>query len=124
LETPSRKVLVVESDEVILALISYLLTRETYAVDSALDALEAEAMLRRHHYEAILLEPRTPNGGIEFLRKLAAADPGLVRKIIVVTSALHEIPLLVGLPLHAIIRKPFEVASLIETVRALVERDR
>ena len=119
--SPSRKVLLIESDEVILVLISYLLTRESYLVHTTLDAAEAERMLGTEHYDAILLELRAANAGVDLVNRIAERDPRLLKKIIIVTSAVHEATRLVGLPLHAIIRKPFEVHALVDTVRSLVE---
>jgi DNA-binding response OmpR family regulator len=121
LEAASRKVLVIESDEVILVLISYLLTRESYLVHTTLNAADAEQMLAAETYDAILLELRVPTGGVELIHRIAENDPKQLEKIIVVTSAIQEATRLAGLPLHAIIRKPFEVTALVETVRSLVE---
>ena len=120
---PSRKVLLIESDEVILVLISYLLSRESYLVHTTLDAEEAERMLEADSYDAILIELKAPKGGVELINRIAQNDPNTLKKIIVVTSALHEATRLAGLPLHAIIRKPFEVDVLVDTVRSLVEPD-
>jgi len=123
LEVLPKKVLVVENDEVIVVLISHILTRQSYVVHTTFDALEAEEMLDRDDYDAILLDLKMPHGGVELINKIAQRNPSLLRKVIVVTAAMREAQKLAGLPLHAIVKKPFEIDALLETVRACVEPD-
>lgn len=116
-----KKVLVIENDEVIVVLISHILTRHSYVVHTTFDALEADEMLARDQYDAILLDLKMPNGGVELIQRIENCNPDLLKKIIVVTGAVDEAKKVAHLPLHAIIRKPFEVSALVETVRACVE---
>jgi CheY-like chemotaxis protein len=115
-----KKVLVVENDEVIIVLISHVLTRQSYVVHSTFDALEAERMLERGDYDAILMDLKMPNGGVELIRKIQKTNPALLAKIIVVTGAIHETAQLSDIPLNAIVRKPFEIETLVATVNACV----
>ena len=115
-----KKVLVVENDEVIIVLISHVLTRQSYVVHTTFDALEAERMLEIGDYDAILMDLKMPNGGVELIRKIQKTRPDLVGKIIVVTGAIHETAHLTDIPLNAIVRKPFEIETLIATVNACV----
>lgn len=118
----SKKVLVVEDDEVVLVLISHILTRQSYTVHTSRDALEASRLLEDDSWDAILMDLKMPNGGVEFIRALEARNPDLLRKIIIVTGAITEAQKLAGMPLHATVRKPFEVAALLETVKNCVDR--
>jgi DNA-binding response OmpR family regulator len=120
-ESP-KKILVVEDDEVVVVLISHILARHSYVVHTTLDALEAERMLRADAYDAVLMDLKMPNGGVELIHRIGAQDPALLEKIIVVTGAIHEARKLDGIPVHAVVRKPFEVHELVETVRACVSR--
>ena len=120
---PPKKVLVVEDDEVIVVLISHILTRNSYVVHTTFDALEADEMLTRDRYDAILLALQMPNGGVDFIRRIERTNPALLEKIIVVTAAFDEVLKVADLPLHAIVRKPFEIAALLETVRACVDQE-
>jgi DNA-binding response OmpR family regulator len=122
LDAQPKKVLVVEDDEVIVVLISHILTRNSYVVHTTFDALEADDMLRRDEYDAILLDLKMPNGGVDFIRRIERTNPALLEKIIVVTAAFDEAVKVADLPLHAIVRKPFEIAALLDTVRACVDR--
>jgi DNA-binding response OmpR family regulator len=121
LDAQPKKVLVIENDEVTVVLISHILTRGSYVVHTSMDAIEADGMLGRENYDAILLDLKMPNGGVDFLRRLAATRPDLLGKIIVVTGALDEAAKIAHLPLYAIVRKPFEVTALLETVRGCTE---
>lgn len=118
----TKKILVVEKDEVILVLIAHILTRQSYVVRTTADAVEADELLRNDVWDAVLLDLRMPNGGIELIRKIEERDPTMLRRVILVTGAVHEAEKLADLPLHATVRKPFEVTSLIETVRSCVDR--
>jgi DNA-binding response OmpR family regulator len=123
LESQPKKVLVVENDEVIVVLITHILARHSYVVHTTFDALEADHLLDGNSYDAILLDLKMPGGGVELIRKIEARNPQLLRKIIVVTAALDELPKIAGKPLFAIVRKPFEVDVLLETVRGCVAPD-
>jgi DNA-binding response OmpR family regulator len=123
LDAQPKKVLVIEDDEVIVVLISHILTRNSYVVHTTFDALEADDMLSRDNYDAILLDLKMPNGGVDFIRRIERTNPALLEKIIVVTAAFEEAVKIADLPLHAIIRKPFEIAALLDTVRSCVDRE-
>jgi DNA-binding response OmpR family regulator len=123
LDAQPKKVLVVEDDEVIVGLISHILTRNSYVVHTTFDALEADDMLSRDQYDAILLDLKMPNGGVDFIRRIERSNPALLEKIIVVTAAFDEVVKVADLPLHAIVRKPFEIAALLDTVRTCVDQE-
>ena len=116
-----KKVLVVEDDEVIVVLISHILTRSSYVVHTTLDAVEADSMIDGGQYDAILLDLKMPHGGVDLIQRLAQRNPSILSKIIVVTGAFDEAAKISGVPVHAIVRKPFEVGELLDTVRACVD---
>lgn len=120
MEAQRKTVLVVENDEVIVVLISHILTRNSYVVHTTFDGLEADDMLARNDYDAILLDLKMPNGGVELIRKIEKRNPALLRRIIIVTGAMDELRKIAGTPVHAVVRKPFEVNDLLDIVRACV----
>ena len=120
MDSVAKKVLVVENDEVVLILISHILARHSYVVHTTTDGFEADELLRREPYDAVLMDLKLPGGGVELIQKIAQNNPELLRKIIVVTGALDEAAKVAHLPLHATIRKPFEVKSLVDTVHSCV----
>lgn len=115
-----KKILVIENDEVVGLLLSHILARQSYVVHTTLDALEAAEMIHGDAYDAILLDPKVPNGGVELLRKIEKVDPDLIRKVIVVTGTVPDSQTLEGFPFHAVVLKPFEIGAMIDTVRACV----
>ena len=118
-----KKVLVVENDEVVIILISHILTRQSYFVHSTSDIAEAERLLLSEPWDAILLDLKMPTGdGVELIRRLQEKNSNVLPRIIVVTGALHELPKLEQVPVCAVVRKPFEVTALIDTVRGCIDR--
>lgn len=118
-----KKVLVVDNDEVVLVLIDHILTRHSYAVLTTADAAHAEKLLETEPYDCVLLDLKMPHGGVDMIRRIESKDPNQLRKVVVVTGALDEAAKIAGLPLHAIVRKPFEVGSLVDIVKSCVERN-
>jgi DNA-binding response OmpR family regulator len=116
-----KKVLVAESDEVVLVLISHLLTRQSYVVETSVDALEADLMLQRATYDALIVDAKVPNGGLELLHRIAERDAGFLRKTVLLTATMADADAVAHLPLGAIVKKPFEISDLMETVRARIE---
>lgn len=121
MDAQPKKVLVIEDDEVIVVLISHILARQSFVVHTTLDAFEADEMLARENYAAILVDLRMPTSGVEFLRRLAERSPRMLEKVIVVTGAMDEAVKIADLPLHAVVRKPFEVGAFVATVQSCVD---
>lgn len=122
MQSNPKKVLVVENDELTLVLISHILTRQSYVVHTSLDGLEADEMLSRDDYDAVLLDLKMPHGGIDLIRRIESRNPSLLSKVIVVTGALDEAARLTGIPICAVVKKPFEVHDFIDTVRSCIDR--
>jgi DNA-binding response OmpR family regulator len=118
----AKKILVVENDHVVLILISHILTRQSFVVHTATDVAEAETLLESEPWDAILLDLKMPVGdGVDLLRRLQTNNPDLLKRIIVVTGAIHDLPKIDGVPICAVVRKPFEVAALLDTVRNCID---
>jgi DNA-binding NarL/FixJ family response regulator len=104
-----RKILVADSDEIVLALISHILTRQGFLVETALTADEAAERLRAERFEAVLLDvkfskvmaswPDAPTRGI-----LLGAAPGAALRV------------------RATLEKPLEFGALLDAVVACVEQ--
>jgi CheY-like chemotaxis protein len=109
LSSPQRKILVAAGDEIVVALISHLLHRQGYLVESALSSDEVAGRLTDGHYDAILLDSA-------FSCVLDAAPQLAPCTILLSTKAMDS-----SLPVHAIILKPIELQLLIETVKACTD---
>ena len=98
-----RKVLVADSDEIVLALISHILCRQGYAVDVALSADEAAARLAQREYHAVLIDVR--------FASVLDGIPNLMPRTILLSPNGD-----VELPVHSVIRKPVEFGLLVDAV--------
>lgn len=103
-----------ESDDIVLALISHILSRQGYIVDIAASAIEAEMRLAANMPDAALLDTKLPGGGPDWMRRCI---PDGERRLIVLTcDAFNE-----NVPAMAILPKPIEFNLLVETVAACVQ---
>ena len=81
-------ILVVEDDPAIRRLVTMVLLRQGYRVDTASDGLEAVLKLGVSDYDVIVLDLMMPNlDGFTFLSTLSESDPARLDKIIVTSAA-------------------------------------
>jgi two-component system OmpR family response regulator len=113
------RVLVVEDEDAIRALIVAALRREPFEVDAANDGVTALQFTAVHEYAVIVLDLMMPRlNGFEFLDAFRAASPQ-ARSTVIVLTAFDETMLgkLTAGSVDAIIRKPFDVPQLVSMVR-------
>ena len=113
------KVLVVEDDDAIRALLVAALRREPFDVHAAMHGAQALNMTQATDYAVILLDLMMPTlSGIEFLEAFHQASPQSRTVIFVMTAGddtvLRHMPANV---VHGIVRKPFDVPQLVAMVR-------
>lgn len=123
-DTPSdaaadRRILVVDDDPDVRALLAHLLRQAGWVVHTAgdSDAAVESVMARRH--DAILLDHRLSDGSTtpEVLDRLTAARPGCVSRVVLMTGSLsRELP--PGLP--PVLLKPFTRAELEATLASRI----
>ena len=115
----SPKVLVVEDDDAIRALLVAALRREPFDVHAAVNGADALALTRASEYAVILLDLMMPEcNGVEFLQAFHEAAPES-RTVIFVMTAFDDVMVRHVAPnlVHAIVRKPFDVPQLVSMVR-------
>jgi DNA-binding response OmpR family regulator len=117
--SPEKKVLIVEDDEAIRALLATLLSRDGFSPEVCGDGNEAVQRLRTNGYDAILLDLMLPGQfGFDVIRFLNAERPSLSPRVIVLTAAsqatLRDFD---ASQVHAVMRKPFDVNALLASVR-------
>jgi len=113
------RVLIVEDDESIRGMLLTTLRREPLQVDSADDGEDALHLTAIHDYAVILLDLMMPRvDGFAFLEQFHSDARDSVPVIFVVTAfddlVFDRIP---AHQAHAIIRKPFDVLRLANTIR-------
>jgi DNA-binding response OmpR family regulator len=113
------KVLVVEDDDAIRALLVAALRREPFDVHAAVNGSEALTLTRAAEYSVILLDLMMPIvTGVEFLQAFHERNPNS-RTVVFVMTAFDDVTIRHIAPnlVHGIVRKPFDVPQLVAMVR-------
>ena len=113
------KILVVEDDDAIRALLMAALRREPFDVHAAVNGVEALNFTRASEYAVILLDLMMPAlNGVEFLEAFHEADPHS-RTVVFVMTAFDDVMVRHVAPnlVHGIVHKPFDVPQLVAMVR-------
>jgi CheY-like chemotaxis protein len=116
METNEKRVLVVDDDDAIRALLFTVLRRRGLKVDMARNGAEALERCLRCHYSVILLDLMMPKmSGYEFLAHLEHEWRG-DRPIVVVLTAGTEPRNLNPAYVAGSVRKPFDIQLLLDTL--------
>jgi DNA-binding response OmpR family regulator len=118
----SPKVLVVEDDDAIRALLIAALRREPFEVHAAINGAEALTLTQSTQYAVILLDLMMPIvTGVEFLQAFHEANPNS-RTVVFVMTAFDDVTVrhIASNLVHGIVRKPFDVPQLVAMVREVV----
>jgi len=107
LSSSSRKVLVADGDEIVVALISHILHRQGYLVDVALSFSEAVQCLQLKIHDAIVIDSKLFPALDRFPDRRART---------IVLGGNGE-----AAAAHAVLPKPVEFGSLVETVAGCVK---
>ncbi len=119
----SRRVLIVEDDAQIAALLRLHLTDESYAVEHAADGPAGLRLLESGAWDLLVLDLMLPGlDGLE-LCKRARALPRYV-PIIIISARSSEVQRILGLELGAddYLAKPFSMLELVARAKALLRR--
>lgn len=117
------RILLVEDDPKISAVVRQALQEETYAVDSASDGPAAEEMAFVNDYDAIVLDLMLPGkDGLDVCRSLR--EMGEVAPVLILTARDALRDRVAGLDAGAddYLVKPFHIEELLARVRALMRR--
>jgi two-component system OmpR family response regulator len=116
--TNQQRVLVVEPDPSIRALIVALLRRDGVVTDCVSTHDDALRSASSRHYDAVVVEPRIPDGDA-LLSELYAAAPDGRPNLVVVTTPDSASKLLRGRAgVRAVLMKPFAVDALTDALAA------
>ncbi len=119
-----KRALVVDDDDPIRAMLAKVVERQNLEVDTARDGVEAIERIDEDGYSVILLDLMMPRiDGYGVLKHLEAHHPGKLRCTII-ASAVPESEILkrFNLPIYRIHAKPFDMAKLIEDIKACTNR--
>ena len=114
-----KRVLIVDDDPTVRAIVRALLGRDGVEADIAEDGQRATALLAERAYDAIVLDLLMPrldgHGVIQFMRERAMEVP------VIVLSAVQEAQDLDPAFVRVVMQKPFEVRELKRVVNAVLE---
>ena len=113
------RVLVADDDPAVCTLLKALLRRSAFSCDIVSDGDAALRRLRTSEYDAVLLDLMMPGTwGIDVIRSLQVERPEMVKRVIVITAAsTAALRNFDSEPVYALVRKPFDIDELIDTVR-------
>ncbi|MDQ3280983.1 MAG: response regulator [Acidobacteriota bacterium] len=119
-----KKVLVVDDDDAIRAMVERVLRRERFEVEVARDGYEAIEKLAQNDYATVLLDlmmPRVDGHGV--LRYLETERPMDTPRVIVMSANLQGAAETANQkPVFRVVPKPFDIRQLISHVRECHER--
>lgn len=118
----AEKILIVEDDRHIVALVSYILGREGFQVEVARDGVEGLEMARHFRPDLVVLDLNMPRmDGVEMCRRLKAEQNPAV---IILTVHTERTAVSRGYRAGAddYMVKPFELEDLVQRVKVLLEK--
>ncbi|HEY6138095.1 MAG TPA: response regulator [Thermoanaerobaculia bacterium] len=122
--TQRRRVLVVEDDGAIRALIKFLVQREAWTADEVSDGAEALSKIQNDQYDAIVLDLMLPSlSGESILAEVRGSTPGELGRIVVVTASPRSLQKIDTSGVRAVLTKPFDIDQLLDALRACAPRD-
>jgi len=124
-EKPRERILVVDDEPDIVALVVYHLAKEGYRVSSASSGSEALATARRERPALIVLDLMLPGlSGFEVLEQLRADEGTAGIAVLMLTARKEEPDRIKGLSLGAddYLTKPFSPQELVLRVKAILRR--
>ena len=113
----ARKILVVDDDPIIRDMMADILDFEGYSISVARHGQEALKMLRSEEDFLVFLDIMMPGMNGKELCDVIEADPHLrERHIIVLMSAVDNLEEAASLKIDAVLKKPFVVEDVINTL--------
>ena len=119
---PDSRVLVVDDEPAIRALVAKIVERAGHPVDTARDGAEAIEKLDQTNYAVIVLDLMMPNidgyGLIQHLKGRQGAKPAVIVVSAGDSASLRQLD---GALVHSILRKPFDIDVLGDLITAAVK---
>lgn len=117
----AKRILIIDDEQLLLDLLTHLLSKIGYEVDQASDSREAAGKLKDREYDAIFLDMKMPlMNGKEFYFKIQERFPDLAKRIVFITGdvANPETISFLRETGNLFIQKPFTIKE----VKTLLER--
>ncbi|MDK2919231.1 MAG: hypothetical protein PWQ37_1964 [Candidatus Petromonas sp.] len=118
----TKKLLIVDDEEILLKGLKYSLMQEDYEIDTAVDGLEAYEKAMNNEYDLIVLDLMLPKmDGLETCRKIREIS---MVPIIILTAKGEDTSKVLGLEYGAddYLTKPFNILELKARIKAIFRR--
>lgn len=121
-----KRILIIDDEQLLLDLLTHLLSQIGYEVDQALSGREAAGKLKDQEYDAIFLDIKMPQmDGKEFYLKVREQSPSLAGHIVFITGDVANsktVSFIEGTGnLH--LKKPFTIREVKELLEKLFGKD-
>lgn len=117
--TVQRRILVIDDEPPIRALVAKIVQRAGLTVDTARDGAEAIAMLQSNDYSVVVVDLMMPRVDgfevIDFVKRSGRRHPAVIVATAGDAAALRRLDASV---VHSIVRKPFEIDVLGDLIAA------
>lgn len=121
----SGVILVVDDDETIRKVLAAILEEKGYIVDTAESGREAIELSKENFYNLALIDIRLPDiEGTRLLKALKETTPEMVKIIVTGYPSLHSAIEAVNRGADAYILKPFDIETLLKTMRKHLREQR
>jgi DNA-binding response OmpR family regulator len=122
--TGERRALVVDDDPGIRVLVTRVLTRNGFLVESARDGAEAIEKVLQHDYKVITLDLMMPRiDGFAVVKYLSEHRPEMLANVIVVTAFGPNVIEKICPPVVRIVEKPFDLNKLVAEATAVADSE-
>ena len=117
------RVLLLDDDPSMQRLVSALLKREGFRVDSFLTGREAIQAIDTAGYDVLLLDLMMPHeGGMTVIRHLRSKNPDMLKKVVLLTGSTDAVIDSVSDGVAGVVQKPFEPPELVSAVERVTEK--
>lgn len=83
----AKRILIIDDEQLLLDLLTHLLSKIGYEADQALDTREAAGKLKNQRYDAVFLDMKMPlMDGKTFYLKILESFPDVAKRIIFITG--------------------------------------
>ena len=123
--TAEGRVLVVDDEPAIRALVAKIVGRAGLSVDTACDGADAIARMQETTYSVVVVDLMMPIvdgfGVVDYVRKMAPPRPSVIVASASDSAVLRQLD---GTVVHSIVRKPFEIDVLGDLIVAAARTSR
>lgn len=115
------RILIVDDDYSLCAVVEKLLAREGYQVHTATDTAVAMDLIANNHYDLLVLDYLMPGmNGVEIFRHARELQPGVVGVFLTAHTTIDTVFPAIDAGVERVLAKPVDARELLPVIRELV----